>query len=218
MTLKIHMLTLGLVQTNCYIVGDEQTHDAVVIDPADSAPEILAVAEREGWTIREILLTHAHFDHVLALGDLKTATGAPYRMHKADLPLLETLPQIAQTFIGTSVPPAPPPDSFVDEGDTIQVGPIRLDVLFTPGHTPGHVSYVSHEHAVVFSGDCLFLGSIGRTDLPGGDYNTLMKSIVGKLLPLGDEYTVAAGHMQTTTIGRERMSNPFLLEWMGDAG
>jgi hydroxyacylglutathione hydrolase len=218
MTRKVEMLTLGLVQTNCYIVGDEASRDAVVIDPSDNAPEILAVVKRNGWTVREILATHSHFDHVLAVRDLKAATGAPFRLHQADLPQLRNLPHVVEMFTGQTVPPAPEPDAFVDEGDTIAVGSIRLDVLFTPGHSPGHVSYVLHDDAVVFSGDCLFLGSIGRTDLPGGDLKTLMKSIFGKLLPLGDEYTVAAGHMQTTTIGRERMSNSFLLDWMGAAG
>jgi hydroxyacylglutathione hydrolase len=215
MSHKIHMLTLGMVQTNCYIVGDEQTGDAVVIDPSDNAAEILAVVKKSGWTVREILATHAHFDHVLAVRDLKAATGAPFRLHQADLPLLQSLPETVQMFTGMTVPPAPAPDGFVEEGDSIRAGSIRLDVLFTPGHSPGHVSYVLDEDAVVFSGDCLFLGSIGRTDLPGADQTTLMKSIFGKLLPLGDEFTIAAGHMQTTTIGRERMSNPFLLDWMG---
>ncbi len=218
MTRKIEILTLGLVQTNCYIVGDEQSGDAVVIDPSDNAPQILAAVKRNGWTVREILATHAHFDHVLAARELKAATGAPFRLHKLDVPQLQALPQVVQMFTGMTVPPAPEPDSFVDEGDTISAGSIRLEVLFTPGHSPGHVSYVLRDDAVVFSGDCLFLGSIGRTDLPGGDMNALMKSIFGKVLPLGDEFTVAAGHMQTTTIGRERMSNPFLLDWMGTAG
>jgi len=212
------MLTLGLVQTNCYIVGDDHAGEAVVIDPSDSAPEILAVINREGWTLREILATHSHFDHVLAAGDLKAATKASFRLHKDDLSQLQALPQVVQMFTGQTVPPAPAPDGFVSEGDIIRVGSICLRVLFTPGHSPGHVSYVLESDAVVFSGDCLFLGSVGRTDLPGGDYNVLMKSIFSKLLPLGDEYTVAAGHMQTTTIGRERMSNPFLLDWMGIAG
>src|SRR5689334_23344864 len=121
MTRKIEMLTLGLVQTNCYIVGDEQSGDAVVIDPSDNAPEILAVVKRNGWTVREILATHSHFDHVLAVRDLKAATSAPFRLHKADLPQLQSLPQVVEMFTGATVPPAPAPDSFVDEGDVITV-------------------------------------------------------------------------------------------------
>ncbi len=213
-SIKIHMLTLGLVQTNCYVVGDVENGEAIVIDPADNAPAILDVIRREGWTLRHILATHAHFDHVLAVGDLKAATGAPFSLHREDLPVLETVPQLMELFTGQTVSPVPAPDQFVVEGDTITVGAINLDVLFTPGHSPGHVSYVLADAAVVFSGDCLFLGSVGRTDLPGADHATLMRSIFGKLLPLGDEFTVAAGHMQTTTIGRERVSNPFVLDWM----
>ncbi len=216
MPIKIHMLTLGVVETNCYIVGDMDTREAIVIDPSDSAPTILSVIERENWTVKEILATHSHFDHVLAAGDLKKATGAPFRLHRADLDQLHHMPEMTEMFTGLTVPPAPEPDDFVEEGNIIVVGDIRLHVLFTPGHSPGHVSYVLHNETdrVVFSGDCLFLGSIGRTDLPGGDYDVLMRSIVEKLLPLGDEFTVAAGHMDTTTIGRERMSNPFIFDWM----
>jgi hydroxyacylglutathione hydrolase len=212
------MLTLGLVQTNCYLIGDMETGEAVVIDPSDNAPLILSKITAEGWKVREILATHAHFDHVLAVRDLKAATGAPFRMHQLDMPILQTVPQMMQLFTGQQIDPIPEPDSFVNEGDTITVGAIKLDVLFTPGHAPGHVSYVMHDQAVVFSGDCLFLGSIGRTDLPGCDHPTLMRSIFGKILPLGDDFTIAAGHMQTTTIGRERLSNPFLLDWMELSG
>jgi glyoxylase-like metal-dependent hydrolase (beta-lactamase superfamily II) len=116
-------------------------------------------------------------------------------------------------LIGKNVPPAPEPDGFVEDGEVIEVGAIRLEVLFTPGHSPGHVSYVLREHRIVFSGDCLFAGSIGRTDLPGADQETLLRSICRKLVPLGDDYTVAAGHEELTTIGRERTTNPFVLQW-----
>jgi glyoxylase-like metal-dependent hydrolase (beta-lactamase superfamily II) len=213
--LKIHILTLGMLETNCYLVGDMDSHEAVVIDPSDNAPRILSVIQSENWTVKEILATHSHFDHVLAVGDLKAATGATFRLHRTDLDQLRAVPAMTQMFIGVNVPQPPEPDSFVDEGDVISVGGILLRVLFTPGHSAGHVSYVLQNETdrVVFSGDCLFLGSIGRTDLPGGDYDILMRSIVEKLLPLGDEFTVAPGHMQTTTIGRERMSNPYIFDW-----
>ncbi len=214
MALKIHKLPLGPVQTNCYIVGDDQARDCLIIDPSNDATTILDVINSEGWTPREMLATHAHFDHVLAVHDLKAATGIPFRLHRNDLPVLENVPTITEAFLGLKVPPVPTPDGFVQEGDVIQVGSIHLEVLFTPGHAPGHVSYVLRERNIVFSGDCLFAGSIGRTDLPGSDYGTLMETIFTKLVPLGDHFSVLPGHMQNTTIGYERLNNPFLLEWM----
>src|SRR5438105_4765608 len=125
MTTKVHMLTLGLLQTNCYVLGNPATGDAIVIDPSDNAPAILKVIQDEGWIVREILATHSHFDHVLAVGDLKAATNAPFRLHQLDLAQLEALPEITQRFIGQKVPHAPAPDGFVDEGDTIKVGSIE---------------------------------------------------------------------------------------------
>lgn len=214
MTIEILKLTLGPIQTNCFIVGDSETRQAVVIDPADSAPFILRTVQDRGWTVREILATHGHFDHIMASAELKALTGAPFRVHAADLPLLEAMPLRVREWIGIEVPPAAEPDAFVQEGDRITAGAIALDVLFTPGHAPGHVSYVLGSERTVFSGDCLFYESIGRTDLPGGDYDTLMQSIAGKLLPLGDDFTVAPGHMRDTTIGHERAHNPFVLEYL----
>jgi glyoxylase-like metal-dependent hydrolase (beta-lactamase superfamily II) len=216
MTIKVLKLTLGPLQTNCYIVGDSDTNQAVVIDPSDRAPLLLETARGEGWTIREILATHGHFDHILASGPLKALTGAPFRLHQRDLPLARAMPQRVRDWLQFEVPPAAEPDSFVDEGDTITVGGIILDTLFTPGHSPGHVSYVLRGQNMVFSGDCLFYGSIGRTDLPGGHHQALMRSIIDKLLPLGDECVVAPGHMRNTTIGYERQFNPHLIEYLGD--
>lgn len=206
------MLTLGLVQTNCYILGDEASGSAVVIDPADDAPAILKELERRGWTARRIVATHGHFDHVLAADDLRRATGAPFHLHEADLPLLQAMQESGRWF-GLALPPGPEPDGFVRPGERIAVDGIGLEVRFTPGHTRGHVSYVLAGERMVFSGDCLFQGSIGRTDLPGGDHERLMRSILEELLPLGDDYTVAPGHGPLTSIGRERRGNPFLLDY-----
>lgn len=217
MTIKIRMLTLGIAETNCYVVGDEQTRDAIVIDAPDDAARIYAVAEKEGWTIREILATHAHFDHVLAVGELKALTGATFGLHPSDLDLLHGLPDWMKMITGEAVSPAPEPDVLVNEGDVITVGSISLEVLFTPGHAPGHVAYVMRSDRVVFSGDCLFEGSIGRVDLPGGNYDVLMRSISDKLLPLGDDFRVAPGHLGLTTIGRERLSNPYIVDWTHEA-
>ncbi len=214
MTIEIKKLTLGPVATNCYIVGDMDMKEALVIDPVDDAPLILNTAQRFGWTIKLLLATHGHFDHVLASKELKELTGAPFYIHKDDLPFLENLPQQGMMFFGTLFPEAAKPDRFlISEPETIELGAIKLETISTPGHSPGHVSFYLRDHKIVFSGDCLFAGSIGRTDLPGGDYDLLMKTIFEKLLPLGDDVYVLPGHMDTTTIGRERATNPFLLSY-----
>lgn len=209
MTIEIVTLTLGMVQTNCYMVGDTETNTAVVIDPADNAPAILEAAATRGWTIKQILATHTHFDHVLAAEALRTQTGAPFLIHSAAKRGLETLQMTGRLF-GLELPPPPEPDGFVSAGTVITEGAIALEVLFTPGHAPGHVSYVLHSESTVFCGDCLFQGSIGRTDLPGGNYDVLLDSIQKKLLTLEDSFRVASGHGPWTTIGQERASNPFL--------
>ncbi|MBN1563123.1 MAG: MBL fold metallo-hydrolase, partial [Anaerolineae bacterium] len=134
MAIKIFKLTLGLLQTNCFILGDTETNDAVVIDPSDRAELIHQTATDEGWTIREILATHCHFDHILASADLKTLTGAPFRIHRRDLHQLRVMPARVRDWMQIEVPPAAEPDAYVDEGDTLTVGGITLDVLFTPGH------------------------------------------------------------------------------------
>lgn len=213
MSLKVKMLTLGMISTNCFVIGDDEGGDAIVIDPADNADTILQTVEDAGWTVRQILATHTHFDHILAARDLKAATGAPFLLHADDAPMLEDMQARVRTFFGIDVPPPPKPDGFVAEGDVVEAGGIRLEVLFTPGHSPGHVTYVT-EADLVFSGDCLFQGGIGRTDLPGGDYDTLMTSITEKLMPLDDDVTVASGHGPLTTIGAERAGNPFVVDWL----
>lgn len=214
MAIEIVTLTLGMVQTNCYLLGDPATGDAVVIDPSDAAQSIVDAAAARGWTIREILATHAHFDHVLAAADLREKTSASFRLHESDVPLLQAMQASGQWF-GLELPPPPSADGYVAEGEKIPVGNSHLEVLFTPGHAPGHVSYVLADQHIVFSGDCLFLGSIGRTDLPGCDHALLMRSIVDKLLALGDSYTVAPGHGPLTTIGEEKQTNPFLTGYAG---
>jgi glyoxylase-like metal-dependent hydrolase (beta-lactamase superfamily II) len=214
-TIEILKFTLGLVQTNCYLLGDTASGDAVLIDPSDRAPLLAQAAQEHGWTIREILATHGHFDHVLASADLKALTGAPFHLHRADLPVLRSVPNSVKLLFGVEVPPPAEPDGFVEEGDVIEVGAIRLEVLFTPGHTPGHVSYVLRSDKIVFSGDVLFRDGVGRWDLPGANYHALMQSITEKLYPLGDEFTVMPGHMQNTTIGMERLHNHTVLDYLG---
>ena len=215
MSVDVLKLTLGPLQTNCYMLGDDASGAALVIDPADHADLLVKTAREHGWTIRAILATHGHFDHVLASGPLQQETGAPFYAHHADLPLIQALVSQVRARMGISASPPAEVTHFVQADETITVGGIVLEVLYTPGHSPGHVSYVLRERQTVFSGDCLFRGSIGRTDLPGGNYPTLMRSITKQLLPLGDAFTVAPGHMENTTIGYERAHNPYLLDYFG---
>jgi hydroxyacylglutathione hydrolase len=210
MSIEILRLTLGIAATNCYIVGDVETREAVVIDPVDEAPLLLQAAQDTGWTIKLILATHGHYDHVLASHALKAETGAPFYIH-------QYTPQIRglnHPFEQQLFPPIPTPDRLLsNDAETIEVGHIRFETLFTPGHAPDHVCYYLRDDNLLFGGDCLFAGSIGRTDLPYGDHLTLMESIFTRLVPLGDSTRVFPGHMQPTTIGHERRSNPFLLEY-----
>lgn len=207
MSITIKGLPLGKLQTNCYIVLDDESHEAIIIDPSDEGPRILAAVE--GYTVREILLTHAHFDHVLASGPVKEATQAPLRVHSADVAQLDHAPQIASMY-GISAPASAKHDKLLQEGDTIVVGTIKLETIYTPGHSPGHVCFILHSEQVVFCGDCIFQGSIGRTDLPGANHAELMQSIAEKILPIGDDFALLPGHGPTTTIGTERQHNPFL--------
>jgi len=218
MSFKVKMLTLGLVQTNCFIIGDDASKTAVLLDAPDNAPLILEALAQDGWQLAAILLTHAHWDHVRAVRGVKDVTGAPIYMHADDLPLLSEMPERVQHWTGEDELPAPTPDLFVQHGQRLTFPACTLEVRHTPGHTLGHVSYVWHAGAVVFSGDCLFEGSVGRTDFPYSDHNTLMESIFRQLLSLPEDYTVACGHGRTTTIARERQTNPFILDWQARLG
>lgn len=212
--IEIRVLNLGLAATNCYIVGDTATGEAVLIDPVDDAPLLVKTAEDAGLTIKLILATHGHFDHVLGSKALKELTGAPFYINQRDLPFLERLPDTGVRYTGTPFPEAAVPDRFLtDEPEVIELGAIRLETIFTPGHAPGHIAFFMRDQNLLLSGDALFRGSIGRTDLPGGNYQTLMESIFKKLLPLGDEVQVLPGHGEPTTLGHERRTNPFLLDY-----
>lgn len=204
----VKQLPVGLIQTNCYLVGCEETKEGVIIDPGAEEERILAEVENAGLTIKYILNTHAHFDHILANGPLVEATGAPLAIHPLELPMLRA--GGGATSFGLEIPPGPEPNIELKEGDTITFGTHTFQVLFTPGHTVGHVSFYEAKAGIIFDGDVLFAGGIGRVDLPGGDYETLMTSINEKLMVLPDETTVCSGHGPITTIGQERMSNPWL--------
>lgn len=200
-------LVVGPLQVNCFIVADETTKEAVVIDPGDDAQEILAMVRQKGLTVRSIVNTHAHFDHVSANRALKEATGAELLLHEGDAQMLATVPLTAKMF-GMTAPSSPPADRFLKHGDVITAGGISLTVLHTPGHSPGGICLLGD--GFVFTGDALFESSIGRTDLPGGDLMTLINAIKEHLMTLPDETQVFCGHGPATTIGAERQENPFL--------
>lgn len=201
----IKTIVVSPFMTNCYFVGCEKTKKGAIIDPGDEGERIHVLYD--GYTITHILLTHGHIDHVAAAPDMKEKTGAPVYLHRSDNPLLANLQQQALMF-GMGVVKRVTPDHALQEGEELKVGEIALRVLYTPGHSLGSVSF--HSPGGVFSGDALFAGSIGRTDLPGGSYETLIQSIKEKLFPLGDETVVYSGHGPKTTIGEERLYNPFL--------
>jgi len=211
MTIQIIQLPLGPLQTNCYIVACTTTKKAAVVDPGWDGRAILNQVEQRGWSISHILLTHTHFDHVGGLSEVKEKSAAPIYVHADAIMMLEYAPAAAEMW-GFSIDPPPLPDTFISDGDIIEIGELRAAVLFTPGHAPGHVCFYLADQQVLFDGDVLFQGSIGRTDLPGGDYELLMRSIHDKVMTLPDETAVLSGHGPATTIGAERHSNPFLLE------
>ncbi|HOE67114.1 MAG TPA: MBL fold metallo-hydrolase [Candidatus Hydrogenedentes bacterium] len=192
-------------ETNCYVVRDG--NEAIVVDPGEVSPPLLAAIE--GCTVRAIVNTHGHCDHCGGNAKLLEKTGAKLLAHEADLFLIRTIVEQGRMF-GVTFDPSPDPTNFIVEGSVVSVGGARLYVLLTPGHSPGHIVLVGD--ACVFAGDVLFAGSIGRTDLPGGNYKQLIESIRDKLLTLPDATVVYSGHGPATTIGEERWGNPFLQE------
>jgi hydroxyacylglutathione hydrolase len=208
--LSIVQLPLGPIQTNCYLVADGASGDAVVIDPGWDAPVIVQTLAARGWTCGHVLLTHAHFDHIGGAADLVEATGAPLAIHPGELPLLKA--RGGAGAFGLDLRPLPPPDVLLEPGQLFTAGTLRFEVLFVPGHTPGHVAFYHAPGRAVFSGDVLFQQGIGRTDLAGGNYPQLMRSLREVMLQLPDETVVYSGHGPATTIGAERRENPFLQE------
>ncbi|MFQ5602887.1 MAG: MBL fold metallo-hydrolase [bacterium] len=205
----IESLEVGMFAENCYIVGCEETGDGVLIDPGDEGHRILQKIAAMQLSIKYILLTHAHLDHVKEVLSVNEELKVPVYLHREDAFLLENLPAQAAAF-GLSVSGIPKVDHFVEESENITFGNTQLRVLHTPGHSPGSVSYVAQ--GVAFVGDALFSGSIGRTDLPGGNYEQLIAAIKNRLFSLDDNTRVYAGHGPPTTIGQEKLSNPFLVD------
>lgn len=210
----IRQMALGPIQANCYILGCEATRQAVVIDPGDTCDRILTALAGDQLTLVHIINTHGHFDHVGANKRLKDVTGADLLIHRDDAPMLSQLASAAAAW-GLSAEDSPAADRLLEDGDTITFGNHTLTVIHTPGHSRGGIClYTEYAHGgetrkAVFVGDTLFAGSIGRTDFPGGDFNTLIGSIRDRLFTLDDDVTVYPGHMGKTTIGMEKHGNPF---------
>ncbi|HXU22915.1 MAG TPA: MBL fold metallo-hydrolase [Tepidiformaceae bacterium] len=215
--LMVRGIVVGVFQENCWVVGNRRTGEAICIDPGDQPDEVLALARDMGVTIKYIANSHAHVDHVLGVYGVQSATGAKFLLHEADLNLLRNGWKGAAERFGLDIEHGPPdPDQFVSEGDVVEVAGLQLKAITTPGHTPGSVSY--YTEGMLFSGDTLFRGSIGRTDLPGGSLDQEMKSICERLLVLPEDTIVLPGHMEQTTVSFEKQHNPFVLEWLRRPG
>lgn len=199
----------GPLQSNCTLLADEQTREALLVDPGDEAGKIARRIAAHGLALKRILLTHAHLDHVGAAFALRRLSGAPVSLHRDDLPLLESVDSQA-AWLGMNPPEKGTPDHWLDDNAIVGLPTIPLKVLHTPGHTQGGVCFYHEAENLLIAGDTLFLGSVGRTDLPGGNMEQLMRSIHTRLLPLPDETRVICGHGPATTLGRERQTNPFL--------
>ncbi|MBW3653229.1 MAG: MBL fold metallo-hydrolase [Actinobacteria bacterium] len=205
------MFTVGMVQENCFLARRQGSDRAVIVDPGEEAPRLLRAIEQAGVTLDAILLTHTHFDHVGAVAPVARATGAPVYCPALEVPVLQDVMAFVP-WPGFGPYESWDPEHTVAGGETLELAGLALDVVFTPGHSPGHVTYAVRDESALFSGDVLFQGSVGRIDLPGGDGPTLMRSIAQLLDRFGDDTVVYPGHMGVTTLGRERATNPFLTQ------
>ncbi len=213
--LMVRGIVVGVFAENCWVIGNRRTSEAICIDPGDQPEEILALARDMGLNIKLIANSHAHIDHVLGVQGVHSGTGSKFLLHHQDLDLLRDGFGMSAARFGLDPTQKPPdPDQFVEDADIVEVEGVRLRAITTPGHTPGSVSYYCEDAGLLFSGDTLFRGSIGRTDFPGGDFDEEMRSICDRLLVLPEETVVLPGHMEETTIAFEKQQNPFVREWL----
>ena len=203
------ILPVGALQCNCSILGDESSGEAIVVDPGDEIQRIRQILERHHLTVKQIIITHAHIDHIAGAAKLKALTGAPVLYNPNDLPLVKMM-DVQASWLRMPTPEVLPPDAPLKDGETVGVKGLAGLVMHTPGHTQGSICLYLPEQKTLLAGDTLFAGSVGRTDLPGGDTGQLIRSIHDKVLVLADDITVVPGHGPNTTIGEERQENPFL--------
>jgi glyoxylase-like metal-dependent hydrolase (beta-lactamase superfamily II) len=208
--LEVRGVVVGLFRENCWIVGSRKHGEACVIDPGDEPEQILALARDMGVRITRVVASHAHIDHIMAARAIVEATGAPFLLHESDQFIADNLPNAARMWLGQEIPPAPRPDAYPTDGQDLEIAGVTVRVIHTPGHTPGSLCLYAADAKLLFSGDTLFRESIGRTDLPGGDTEQILRSIAQRLYALPEDTRVLPGHMQETTIAHERAHNPFV--------
>jgi hydroxyacylglutathione hydrolase len=209
--MDVRMFTVGLVQENCFLLRRDGSQSALIVDPGDEAPVILNAVDELGVKIEAILVTHCHFDHIGAVAPVAEATGAPVYVSEIERPVLADIMSYVP-FPGFGPYESYEADHTLKGGEQLELAGFEIDVLFTPGHSPGHLTYSIPSAQAIFSGDVLFQGSVGRVDLPGGDWETLLGSIGALVESLPEETTVYPGHMAITSLGAERRTNPFLAE------
>ncbi len=208
--MRVERLVVGPLRVNCFLLGCEETREAVVIDPGGHPQLVLQTLRAQGWSLQAILATHAHFDHILAVDALRKETSAPFYLHPEDEEILLYQRDWVRTWMGFDPGPMPRVDVYLTPGKPFHLGCIRLDVAHTPGHSPGSVTFLDLSGKRAFVGDLIFAGGVGRTDVPGGDRARLLQSLQKVILPLPDDVRLLPGHGEPTTVGQERRYNPSL--------
>lgn len=211
MSLDVQMLTVGPIAENCFLLRREGSGRGLIVDPGEEPDRILKAVDQMGIKVEAILITHCHFDHIGAVAPVATITGAPVYCPELEKPVLADIMSYVP-YAGIGPFESYEADETVSGGEALELADLTIDVIFTPGHSPGHVTYVVRDEEAMFSGDVLFKGSVGRVDLPGGDGPTLLRSIRGLLDSQSPETGVYPGHMDVTTLGAEKANNPFLVE------